>query len=209
MNHDMRMRRRAVYTGLRPYLPPEQLPHILDHWERHYSDAPRFKLQRFVADICQQTGVTERRADILLSLVQAMNMSAESLLREPDMDPRPVATEQADPDDLRAFSLFFDALLEGLDSNTAQQLRLDLMASLRQGDIPVRALDQLQDWLLKEHELQVGGLSRPLLRALVNRGWSLITAYLGPVPADRLLHQASRQVSEAGPAMEKALANFL
>jgi hypothetical protein len=74
MNNDLALRRRAIYTGLRPYLEEDALLDALMHWENHFATAPRFTLQKFVAELCKDGDLRSRRADILLSLVQALSM---------------------------------------------------------------------------------------------------------------------------------------
>jgi hypothetical protein len=83
MSNDIALRRRAIYTGLKPYLEDDALLDALMHWENHFATAPRFTLQRFVAELCKEGELRRRRADILLSLVQALSMPATSLLPDP------------------------------------------------------------------------------------------------------------------------------
>jgi hypothetical protein len=209
MSEDWQNRRRAVYTGLHPYLSEEMLIRALEHWEQHYAEAPRFALQRFVHEICQLADLRERRSDIHLNLVQAMNMPADALL-----DDSPVRGQVHDPDaatadQYRAFEQLLNCFLDQLDESTDQQLRLDLLASLRRQHYSDPLLHQLQRWLLDGEALASGNASIATLRAIVNQAYVLLAQYRGPGTADQTLHQATERVRSAQPALTDALAGLL
>lgn len=207
MNDDLRHRRRAVYTGLQPYLDEEQLRRALEHWQRHYARAPRFRLQRFVHEVCQLAELGEHRPDIHRSLVRAMTLPAESLLQEPEAPAW--ESEHADADQRRAFVLLLDALIAGVPGLRSQQLCLDLLSSLRRDRFPQTLREELRNWLIERDEPRLDATPAEALRALINRSWALLTERLGPETADRLLHQACDQVRAEAPELADALARLL
>lgn len=209
MSEDLENRRRAIYTGLKPYLSRPLLEQALEHWEQHYARSPRFALQRFVREVCELADLRERRSDLHLNLVQAMNMPAESLL-----DDAPARTQASQPGGATrahasAFGALLQRLLEQLDDSTDHQLRLDLLASLRREQFPEVLLHQLQRWLLDREQLDIGDAPLEGLRAIVNRAYVLLAQYQGPVVADQVLHQATADLRNEHPDWVDAMAALL
>jgi hypothetical protein len=209
MNDDLRHRRRAVYTALHPYLDGESLQQALEHWQQCYSDAPRFRLQRFVHEVCQLANLRERRSDIHLSLVQAMNMSADALLEDPAAPVAQRETDQADAGEQRVFTLLVDTLIAGVPADERQQLCLNLLSSLRRDRFPASLRDDLRLWLIDNGAARMSGASVPALRAVINRSWVLLTERLGPATADRLLQQACDRTRARAPELADELARLL
>lgn len=195
MSQDIALRRRAIYTGLKPYMEEPALLDALLHWESHYANAPRFTLQRFVSELCREGELRLRRADVLLSLVQAMSMPAQSLLPDPMQGMRR-ETHRLD-DEMRAFQMLTETLLEAT-SNARYSLRLDLIASLDTRKMPTQVAHALHRWLADKAALQLSGVDINVLRAFVNRSYVILCEREGPVAADRMLARAAERVSSAG-----------
>lgn len=196
MSQDLATRRRAIYTGLKPYLPESELLDALLHWESHYASAPRFTLQRFVSELCREGDLRTRRADVLLSLVQAMSMPAQSLLPDPMQDVRVTRTQN--DSDVRAFQLLIDTLLDINNKDPRYSLRLDLVASLDTRKLSTPVAHALQRWLADKVPLTLSGVEISVLRALVNRTYVILCEREGPVTADKLLASAVDKVAGAG-----------
>lgn len=196
MSQDLATRRRAIYTGLKPYLPEPELLDALMHWESHYASAPRFTLQRFVSELCREGDLRTRRADVLLSLVQAMSMPAQSLLPDPMQDMRTTRTQS--DSDVRAFQLLIDTLLDINNKDPRYSLRLDLVASLDTRKLSTPVAHALQRWLADKAPLTLSGVEISVLRALVNRTYVILCEREGPVTADKLLAAAVDKVAGAG-----------
>lgn len=209
MSEDLQNRRRAVYTGLKPYLSHAMLERALEHWEQHHARAPRFALQRFVHEVCQLADLRERRSDIHLNLVQAMNMPAESLLDDAPVRGNRNNPDTATPEQYHAFEQLLNRILHQLDDQTDQQLRLDLLASLRHEQFPEGMLHQLQRWLLDREGLAVGDAPTEALRAIVNRAYVLLAQYRGPGTADEILQRATQATRREHPEWTDALAGLL
>ncbi len=209
MSNDLHNRRRAVYTGLHPYLSRDMLKRALEHWEQHYAQSPRFALQHFVHEICQLADLQQRRSDIYLNLVQAMNMPVESLLDDGMINPDAGPAKTATRDQVKAFEQLLDSFLEQLDQKTDQQLRLDLVARLRHEPVPESLLNSLQRWLLDGEPRDTAPASVETLRAVVNHVYVLLTQYQGPVLADQVLQRATGAMRQAHPELTDALAALL
>lgn len=198
MNDEQSIKRRAVYTGLKPFLDTAPLMEAIDHWEHHYANSPRFTLQRFVADICRDHNLRERRSDILLSLVQSMNMSSSSLLPDPHAD-RP---DNGNPETARmadAFCVLMSTLLECIPADKRHTIRLDLYGSIDQRRLPPTVSAAMQAWLGNDRPLVLPSAPAPVLRALVNRVYVVMCERLGPVDADRVLALATNSSQSARP----------
>ena len=209
MSQDLHNRRRAIYTGLHPYLSRDMLKRALEHWEEHYSRSPRFALQRFVHEICQLADLHQRRSDIYLNLVQAMNMPADSLLDDAIVNRDNNPADKATSKQLRTFDQLLERFLEQLDSKTGQQLRLDLLTRLRQDQVPESILNALQRRLLDGERLDTLPAPVETLRGIVNHAYVLLTQYQGPVHADQVLQKATGALREAHPELTDALAALL
>ena len=202
-------KRRAIYTGLKPFLPRDDLMAALSHWETHYADRPRFTLQRFVADICRDETLRGRRSNILLSLVQAMNMPVASLLPDPLKDRQPArAGEPMSASTRAAFGLLMEALMTRVPLQARHSFRLDLLSSLSP-HLPPALLSAMQSWLGNDQPLAVPAAPETLMQSLVNRTYVVLCERLGPVAADKVLAEAVRSVQAAHPEMDKALNGLL
>ncbi len=209
MSEDLENRRRAIYTGLEPYLSREMLERALAHWEEHYTRAPRFALQRFVQEICELADLRDRRSDLHLSLVRAMNMPVESLPDGAPVRTQSTIPEAATPAQDRAFEALLHRFLRQLDDSTDHQLRLDLLASLRREQFPELLLQQLQRWLLDREGLEISAAPIEGLRAIINRAYVLLAQYQGPVVADQVLRQVTGDMRDQHPELVDAMAALL
>lgn len=207
MNNDIAIRRRAIYTGLKPFMAEEQLLDALQHWESHYSTAPRFTLQRFVSELCGEGTLRSRRADVLLSLVQAMSMPTQSLL--PDPLQRTGVASRVSISETSAFEVLMNSLMDATNKDQRYSLRLDLLASLDTRKMPVQFCHALTRWLGDKAPLNVSGVDTVLLRAMVSRAYVILCEREGPVIADRVLAAAVSCVSVSHPELNPAIKKLL
>jgi hypothetical protein len=205
MNADISQRRRAIYTGLKPFMDDDSLIDAVMHWEEHFASAPRFTLQKFVSELCREGDLRSRRADILLSLVQAMNMPSQSLLPDP-VQSSPAAKTDRSGD---AFVALARALFDALDNDQRYQLRLDMLASLDGMNLPAHVLHAMNRWLNDNQPLENLHASVTVLRALVNRFYVLLCERLGPVNADKVLSRAVSRAQASDPAVAPNLPSLL
>lgn len=190
MSHEKSVKRRAVITGLRPYMDEAALTQALNYWEQHYADTPRFALQKFVSEIARVSGLQSYRSNMLLSLVQAMNMPVDALLPDslagPLGDPALIPSERASA----AFVLLMTTLMKTVPPAAHHNFSFDLLASLDNPNLPFDVVNGLDEWLGRNRALILPPAQPLVLRALVNRTYVLLCERLGPVEADRLLFLA-------------------
>lgn len=209
MSSGLDIRRRAIYTGLKPFMSEPQLLEALVHWESHYSTAPRFTLQRFVSELCREGPLRSRRADMLLSLVEAMSMPVQSLLPDP-LQQRTGVSGSVSIAEKAAFEALMNALIDVTSKDTHYSLQLDLLASLDTIKMPVEFCQTLTRWLAdRAAPLSVAGVDSRLLRAIVSRCYVILCEREGPVIADRVLASAVSGVSLSHPALNQAIKKLL
>lgn len=210
MHTDVSFRRRAIYTGLRPFMPEEQLMEALLLWQDNFATAPRFTLQKFVAELCHDNALRSRRADILLSLVQAMNMPGASLLPDP-LASRSGTHAVADEDTLlgSAAAALLEAILTLSAGDNRYQLRLDLLASLDGSRLPQDVFQRVQRWLVDNSPLDGLTGERRILRAVVNQVYVALCQRAGPVETDRVLAAAVDEACAKHPELGEQITSLL
>lgn len=209
MSQDKVTRRRAVVTGLSPFMDQEALLKALQHWEQHYANSPRFTLQKFVAEIAREGSMQAQRSSMLLSLVKAMHLPLESLLP----DPVAVIGENEEAQESiavsAAFTLIMNNLVKRIPAAAHYQFCQDLLGSLAHPRLGSELIRALEDWLGKDRPLRIPPSSPLILRALVNRAYVLLCERLGPVEADQLLAQVVNTCQRARPDLDNAVTCLL
>lgn len=187
MSQELQRRRRAIVTGLTPYMNEAVLMEAISHWQQHYSERPRYSLQGYVSDLCKLFDLGERRHHIHMSLVQAMSMSEQELASDP------LASSSLDPQQSHpctaAFQKLMESLWEGLPAAVASQLRLDMIAMLRGRAVSPETRLTMEHWLQSPGRT-LGGLPLEVLRNQLNNAYVLLCERLGPVDADSHLKSA-------------------
>ncbi|ASK34017.1 hypothetical protein [Alloalcanivorax mobilis] len=205
---DSQRQRRAIATGLTPYLDSAALTEALALWQRDYAGRARFSLQGYVSELCRLFEIAERRHDLHLSLVQAMSLPERALLA----DPVAAADSERPHHDAHPCTLAFQYLMRGLWEQLGEQeaspMRLDQLTDLRRQrfDADVRAT--MERWLNQPRDT-LAPLPREPLQRLLNRAYVLLCERYGPVPADRLLNNAGERVRRHWPALDEALRALL
>lgn len=176
-------RRRAIATGLAPYLDSGRIPEAVALWQRDYAHRPRFSLQGYVSHISRLFEVAGRRHDLHLSLVQAMTLPDRELL--PDPLGEEDSAHRAHPC-TEAFQLLMRALWAQLDADRASQMRQDQLTDLRRPGTDPEQREALEYWL-RHAEGDLAPLDRETLRRWLNRTYVLLCERFGPVHSDRPL----------------------
>lgn len=193
--------RRAITTGLSPYLDPGQLPEAVALWQREYAHRSRFSLQAYVSHINRLFDVQGRRHDLHLSLVQAMTLPDRELLPDPLGDAEgPRGTDPC----TTAFQLLMRALWDQFEPAQAHQVRLDQLTDLRRPGVAAKLRDALEYWL-NHADGELVPQDKHDLRRLLNRTYVLLCERFGPVRADRLLKHAADRVRRDRSGLEQAL----
>lgn len=187
MSQELQRRRRAIVTGLTPYMNEAVLMEAISHWQQHYSERPRYSLQGYVSDLCKLFDLGERRHHIHMSLVQAMSMSEQELASDP------LASSSADSKEAHPHTAAFQVLMESLwrqmHPSVASQLRLDMIAMLRGRSVSPETRLTMEHWLQSPGRT-LGGLPLEVLRKQLNHAYVLLCERLGPVEADTHLKTA-------------------
>ena len=204
MRQELQRRRRAIVTGLTPYMNETLLMEAVSHWQQHYAERPRFSLQGFVSDLCGLFDLGERRHQIHMSLVQAMTLSEKELANDP-------FAEQGQGADHHPCTLAFQVLMESLisqmDGQTGNQFRLDLTAQLRSKNTSAETRLTLEYWLQNPNRA-LAGLPLASLRQQLNNAYVILCERLGPVDADRMLRDAYQMAGNKVSSRE-ALASLM
>lgn len=187
INQSVQRRRRAIVTGLTPYMNEPLLLEAISHWQQHYAERPSFSLQGFVSDLCRLFDMGERRHHIHMSLVQAMTLSDSELAADPQANSNESDTEVHPC--THAFQCLLQALWQGLGKRIASQLQLDLGAQLRQASVSPETRLTMEYWL-QSSDKSLSPLPLASLRDQLNRTYVLLCERLGPVEADRQLKEA-------------------
>ncbi|WP_290518306.1 hypothetical protein [Alcanivorax sp.] len=187
INQSVQRRRRAIVTGLAPYMNEPVLLEAISHWQLHYAERPSFSLQGFVSDLCRLFDLGERRHHIHMSLVQAMTLSDSELAADPLANSNDSHTE-AHPC-THAFQCLLQALWQRLGKRAATQLQLDLGAQLRQRSVSAETRLTMEYWL-QSPDKSLSPLPLASLRDQLNRTYVLLCEQLGPVEADQQLKAA-------------------
>ncbi len=193
--------RQAVYTALQPFLPPAALHEAVDYWEQHFARSTGGTLHRFVTQVCQHTGLDDQRAEMLTALTAEMSRAGQPGYSS-GSGPEPQATEGH----LGAFEHLLDRMLTGIDPLSSEQLRTDLVVSLRRDRFSGVFLTRLRGWILNGQPLRPVAVPVPALRATVNQLYVLMAERIGPVETDRTLHQAIHALREQHTDLADAVA---
>ncbi len=62
-------RRRALATGLAPYLDADAVAEAVALWQRDYADRPRFSLQGYVSELCKRFDLAPQERATLAALL--------------------------------------------------------------------------------------------------------------------------------------------
>ena len=205
MSQELQRRRRAIVTGLTPYMNEAVLMEAISHWQQHYSERPSYSLQGYVSDLCKLFDLGERRHHIHMSLVQAMSMSEQELASDP-LSASHSSAEQSHPC-TASLQKLLECLWEGLTPTVASQLRLDMIAMLRGRSIAPETRLTMEYWLQSPNR-SLGGLPLEVLRQQLNNAYVLLCERLGPVDADTHLKNAYN-MARRQPGMELSLKKLM
>lgn len=206
MSDNPRQRRDAVQQALQPFLPPESVQRAVEYWERHFGQKGGGTIHRFVTDVCRSNGLVTQRSEMLMAVVAAVNPETTTAANAPGSLAVPAPADDAQ---VRAFERLITHLMTQVDGLTGEQLRADLVGSLRPERFPGTFVSRFRGWLLHRRTLRPVEVSTSALRATVNQLYVLMTERLGPVETDRMLHEASERIRDETPEQPDALARIL
>jgi hypothetical protein len=207
-------RRRAIYTGLRPFLGDEDLRFALMLWESEFSNKPKFALNVFIARCCSTEALKEKRAEMLRAVIHAMDLPAEQLLPEPHdfLNPEGGVRMEAGHtlDDVTAvFVALLTAMLKKHDYSTQSGIRNFLVDNLQKLKLEARSEQRLRAWLSGQSTQLTANFSIGVLQKLVNLAYVVMCQYAGPVKADQFLAQALKEAEAEAQGRKVRLPDFL
>lgn len=211
---DLKLRRRAIYTGMRPYFDDATLLEAMHLWQIKYSDKPKFAFTEFLSECCQDKALRAQRTNILSSIFKALDMPERELLPDPfdigqDQLIHLSAVEKICDDTTILFVHFLDNLLKLLADKEALGVRIYIL-----NQFPNLRLDELRkaflrDWLDKRASKLPVTYELNVMRQLINFAYVAMCELKGPVKADQLLSQAIKSSEEFAKQMEIPLHDFL
>ncbi|WP_157662626.1 hypothetical protein [Sulfuriferula sp. AH1] len=217
-------RRRAVFTGLRPYLPEHLLLQAVTCWQQKYVNKPMFALNKFLFEICDTPALAEQRADMHRSLMEALWADESALAPDPllylvadDLPLPQYQTASMRADQRSAPTQLFDNLitefLESLSSvkqDADVRARNALAASLAEEvALAPRLAAPIANWILGVHPVLEDGLSVQHMQALLHVAYVQACDAIGPVRTDNLLTAAIHKTESLAVAKTFDVRKFL
>lgn len=193
------LRRRAIYTGMRPYFDDEKLLQAIKLWQAEYSHKPKFALSVFVARCCDTEEHKEARANILKSIFIALELQPDALLPDPFIDLK-AAHKNAQGSAVephlqtKMFMLLMHQVLAKLPKADEKQVRQSILLQLPELHTDRIRLMYLREWLAGNAPTLDGHYDLALLQKLVNYCYMAICQQSGPVKADQYLGQAIHEI---------------
>ena len=197
-------KKRAIYTGLYPYLEADNLVRAMILWEQKYANNPSFAVQHFINDICLDNDLKSLRRDMLLNLVKTLVLPDEELMPDPSVriasykKQHNIATSiEYTAKELVVFQKLIIALMEQISVDKRVSIKDYVLDNLAKSKIDSTIKRQLQLWLSK----QVGAMKVPApdiddLRKVINFFYVGFCEYTGPVETDRALGKAVAKVTD-------------
>lgn len=211
---DLVQRRRAVYTGLRPFFNDQDLSSALMLWERDFSNKPKFALNVFIARCCTTEALKEKRGEMLRAVIYAMDLPEDQLLPDPqqlvksEAETRAEASHQLD-NVTAVFVALLTAMLKKYDYATQSGIRNFLVDSLVKLKLEARNEQRIRAWLSGQSTQLTANFSIDALQKLVNLAYIAMCQYVGPVKADQFLALALKEVETEAVRRKINLRDFL
>ena len=188
-------RRRALYTGMMPYLDSRQLMEALMLWEQKYANSQVFSAKFFVADLARVISKDIDTKALLANILDSWKMPDEELSPDPSdhisnyrTKLRKIAPKNNLPPEMVAFKLLVTKLLENCPPDTADDLKKYVIRKASSLDIDLNLKWQIVKWLGSESSnIRVPFVKVAELRKVVNLFYIGMCERLGPVVSDELL----------------------
>lgn len=214
---EMTLRKRALYTGLQPFLRDTELMEALILWESRYAGQPKFGLRYFVADLVKSLDRPVEHKHLLVHLVATMNKSAEELLPDPTPALSAYKTRRRTSAyatytlaEVEAFSILVDKWLSLAQSAAAIDIGHFVQRNLGRLNINTDLKLQVERWLEDEQQrIKVPRVDIQDLRKIINLFYIGFCEYMGPTRADTLLAEAVARLKSNGGAAFSEVFNKL
>lgn len=204
MAKNLSEKKRAIYTGLYPYLETDNLMEALVLWEQKYADSPAFAVQHFINDICLAHDLKTLRRDMLLSLVKTLALPAEELLPDPSAQVNgykklhnKTAAVEYTTRELIALQRLVITLMEQTTVEIRVSIKEFVLEQAGRSKIDPQLKRELQLWLSKQ-TLSMKVLAPDIedIRRIINFFYVGFCEYLGPVETDQLLGKCVAKLTD-------------
>lgn len=211
---DLVQRRRAVYTGLRPFFNDLEISNALIVWEHEFSQKPTFALNVFIARCCTTPELKEKRGEILRAVISAMDLPLNQLLPDPQKVVRTEAELKADANHqldpvTSAFVALITAMLSRYDFSTQGGVRNFVIDNLGKINLDAHSSQRMREWLSGQSTYLAANYKVEVLQKLVNLAYVAMCEYAGPVRTDRNLSLALKEVEPEAKRNKVNLRDFL
>lgn len=213
--------RRAIYTGLKPFLPEDELMAALALWQARHAHGPAYALHGFLNEICTSAALKALRNDMHRSLRQALFGPDEALEPDPLLQIErwnskgrtgtAGAKETPQSPETTVFETLFERFLQLIDEvqpvslHIRSHIDVHLGRIVANGPLSVR----VSRWLLGKQPRLDDGVKTLELRALLHLAYVLACEYVGPTAADSRLAEAVRQCEALEAARQCPPREFL
>lgn len=201
------LQRRALYTGLRPYLREREVMEALLLWESQYAKHHKFSLRYFVGELATQLNRKKDEKKMLLSLVSTANLADKDLLPDPKniflayKNQSTVSTLKQTTPELEAAKLLIGKWLSMVDSGTGLAIEKRVLRGVGNLNINEQFIIEFKRWLTSRKLALSGNLvSITELRKITNLVYSSFCEVIGPVDTDRHLAEAITRLKSNGGA---------
>lgn len=197
---DLVLKRRAIYTGLKPFLNAAEMAPALSMWETEFSSKPNYALANFVTRCCTTDALRRIRTQILSALIAALESPESLLLSDPgsQVGRLTMSDESAREVVLDAKNSIFIALSTQLwaavDEMTEKSIIDFTLRNLAHLKLSSEHANSLKDWFINRSTKFPCNFELATLQKLINLNYIALCEYYGPVKADRLLSQATHAV---------------
>ena len=216
---ELLLRRRAIFTGMRPYFDDHELLEAINLWQAEYAQKPKFALSVFVARCCNTPQLKAQRATILGAIFSALDFPENKLLSDPlevlkHSRSAAAAHQHMADDKTKVFSELLTHILLKFNEHDQRLIRDYLVAHLPKIKTDERRSMHLRVWLSQQADnLQINSLqanySIEILQQLINVSYVAMCEYVGPVKADQFLAQAKKETEPLAASLSFKLHDLL
>lgn len=206
-------RKRAVFTGIKPFLTNDEALLAMVLWEDTHAQKPKFSMRHFISDLHNVVGCDLDARRLHVSVVSCLSKSEKDLLPDPSLDVtafkiRNNINSKYDYKipELEAFQIFVRKWFKLTDKPDLLQVFQQCQEYLDQHKIDLSLKANFIFWLDDyESNLQLLSVEINDLRKLTNVIYMAYCDVLGPIKADQLLAKSIELVRNNGGAAYTAL----
>jgi hypothetical protein len=195
------LRRRAIYTGLRPYFDDQELLGLIKIWQDDFSQKPKFALSVYVSRCCNTPQLKQDRAKILGAIFMALDAPISELLPDPFEDLKAADTSSIlgfeNDDKTKVFMTLLQQIFMNFDDQEEKKIRRFLIENLNKIDCDNRRLKHMQQWLLEQSITLAANYKIEDMQKLVHFTYIAMCEAVGPVKADQYLAQAVKETESS------------